>query len=277
MSKLFPNQHYHKKSKIHPKHVNKEEDIYLQMKKEKMLEMIKIEENDYEDFSPLPRHFEYQDQEHKGWNKAHCEEEVQSVEDGVMRGNMTFSPATQPDRTVSETSSSNMPSSNQSPYEHGTTFPAIRKEVTVDMSSNDTSSSSLQVDMIPGTPVQLPPGVHPEEKMKSHRVSISSGAQLKESLKESFMSMISSPHMLARHMFNNTSQPDPDRSFLSHRSLSNMSELSTAHNSTRNSVDNALVMLTTYEVMTIAYVKEAFGAFDTGHNGVLTVQELKMV
>jgi hypothetical protein len=47
--------------------------------------------------------------------------------------------------------------------------------------------------------------------------------------------------------------------------------------SRRNSINRAKVMLTTFEVMTIAYVKEAFEKFDYEHTGVLTIFELKMV
>lgn len=46
--------------------------------------------------------------------------------------------------------------------------------------------------------------------------------------------------------------------------------------SSRSDLSKVKTMLTTYEVMTIAYVKEAYEEFDTDHNGVLTIYELKM-
>jgi hypothetical protein len=47
--------------------------------------------------------------------------------------------------------------------------------------------------------------------------------------------------------------------------------------SSKDSVGRALVVLTTFEVLTIAYVKEAFEEFDYDHTGVLNITKLKMV
>jgi hypothetical protein len=47
--------------------------------------------------------------------------------------------------------------------------------------------------------------------------------------------------------------------------------------SSKDSVGRALVVLTTFEVLTIAYVKEAFEEFDYDHTGVLNIMKLKMV
>jgi hypothetical protein len=69
----------------------------------------------------------------------------------------------------------------------------------------------------------------------------------------------------------------------SNSSYSQRSSMDSAHHRSSskssyvNSIDRAKVILTTFEVMTIAYVKEAFEKFDYEHTGVLTIFELKMV
>lgn len=73
------------------------------------------------------------------------------------------------------------------------------------------------------------------------------------------------------------------RSFESARSSNNQnyyysdtsSSRGTSH-SRNTSIDRVMVMLTTYEVLTISYMKEAFELFDADHNGVLSIYELKM-
>jgi hypothetical protein len=73
----------------------------------------------------------------------------------------------------------------------------------------------------------------------------------------------------------NSSESNSRRS--SGESVNRHSYTSSKASSRRNSINRAKVMLTTFEVMTIAYVKEAFEKFDYEHTGVLTIFELKMV